>query len=368
MTGPIPQCSPRANYLAHKNVIDAAVDRVLDSGHYILGPEVAAFERDFAAWLGLPHAFGVANGTDALHVALRAVGVSPGDEVVTVSHTAVATVAAIELCGAVPVLVDVDRERMTMDPRAFATAITPRTKAVIPVHLYGQAADVAPIVETARAKGIAIVEDCAQSHGARLDGRRLATFGDVAAFSFYPTKNLGALGDGGAVATSRADVAERVRLLRQYGWKERYVSAIPGFNSRLDEIQAAILRAKLPSLDAENARRRERAADYRRLLAGASGITLPAEVAGVEHVYHQFVVQANDRQRLQERLAKEQIATAVHYPVPVHLQPAYAGRIKTPGGMAVTEALAKTVLSLPMFPELAKHDAVRVAEAIGKSA
>ena len=293
MNPTIPQTDPRANYLAHKDEIDAAIAAVLAGGRYILGEQVAAFEREFAAYLGAgstegaTHAIGVGSGTDALHLALRACGIGPGDRVFTVSHTAVATVAAIELAGATPVLVDIDPATFTMDPNRLEEAvrrdeggnssnvkrhssIVTRHSAIIPVHLYGHPADMAAILEIARRYDLWVIEDCAQAHGATIDGQKTGTFGDIAAFSFYPTKNLGALGDGGAVVTSDPALAEQTRLLREYGWRERYVSAIPGLNSRLDELQAAILRVKLRYLDAENARRRALAAEYDRLLADSS--------------------------------------------------------------------------------------------------
>ena len=266
----IPQTDPRASYLEHKAEIDTAIQRVLDSGWYILGKEVDAFERAFAAYVGITHAIGVANGTDALELALRACGIGPGDLVFTVSHTAVATVAAIELVGATPVLVDIDPATYTLDPNCLEAALAHppagRPKAVIPVHLYGQPADMPAILELVRRYDLYIIEDCAQSHGAKLAGRMTGSWGDIAAFSFYPTKNLGALGDGGMVVTKDHDLAEKVQLLRQYGWKKRYVSEYPGGNSRLDELQAAILHSKLPYLDLENHRRREIASQYSELL------------------------------------------------------------------------------------------------------
>jgi dTDP-4-amino-4,6-dideoxygalactose transaminase len=350
----IPQMDPGAAYRALKPEIDAAVARVLASGWYILGQEVAAFEAEFAALLGLGHAVGVANGTDALVLALKALGIGPGDRVATVAHTAVATVAAIELAGAEPVLVDIETAGLTLDPaeldRCFAQVAG--IKAVIPVHLYGQAAEIGPILEIARRHGAKVIEDCAQAQGATLDGRPLGGFGDIACFSFYPTKNLGAFGDGGAVATGDADLAQRLRALREYGWQERYVSAITGMNSRLDELQAAILRVRLPHLGAENARRGEIAAAYDRGLAGLP-LDLPYRRPGGRHVWHQYVIRSHDRDALQQALKARGIGTNIHYPVPVHLQPAYAGRLKTgPSGLAVSERAAREVLSLPIYPQL----------------
>jgi dTDP-4-amino-4,6-dideoxygalactose transaminase len=359
----IPQCDLKAGYEAHRAAIDAAVARVLASGWYILGKEVAAFEATFAAYVGAAHGIGVANGTDALALALRAVGVEPGALVATVSHTAVATVAAVEIVGARPLLVDIEPETGTMDPVSLERALRQapgRVAAILPVHLYGQAADVAAIADLAERHGAALIEDCAQAHGARLDGRRLGMFGLAGCFSLYPTKNLGALGDGGIVVTSDARVAQNLRELREYGWRERYVSHVAGVNSRLDELQAAILAAKLPALDAENARRAEIAARYDRGLA-ESGLGLPVRRPGATHVFHQYVVRSADRDGLRERLAAAGIGTNIHYPVPIHLQPAYRGRVAlAPGGLPATEAAARAVLSLPMYPQLADADIDRV--------
>jgi dTDP-4-amino-4,6-dideoxygalactose transaminase len=383
----IPQTDPRANYLAHKDEIDAAIAAVLAGGRYILGEQVAAFEREFAAYVGTGHAIGVGSGTDALHLALRACGVGPGDRVFTVSHTAVATVAAIELAGATPVLVDIAPATFTMDPNRLEEAVrrdegrktkdeggnssnvkrhsslVTRHSAIIPVHLYGHPADMAAILEIARRYDLWVIEDCAQVHGATIDGQKTGTFGDIAAFSFYPTKNLGALGDGGAVVTSDPALAEQTRLLREYGWRERYVSAIPGLNSRLDELQAAILRVKLRYLDAENARRRALAAEYDRLLANSS-VRTPITRPDASHVFHQYVIRSGRRDAMQAHLRSQGIGTLIHYPAPVHAQPAYAGRIFIGEGLPHTEAAVREILSLPMFPELSDEQAHRVAQAI----
>jgi dTDP-4-amino-4,6-dideoxygalactose transaminase len=405
----IPQTDPRANYRAHRAEIDAAIAAVLQGGRYILGEQVTSFEHEFAAYLGVRHAIGVGSGTDALHLALRACGIGPGLPVFTVAHTAVATVAAVEMCGATPVLVDINPADLTMDPQRLEEMVkasrgeaflpapavtkdvapdagipdaarspgnptgtlrgasplqgTPFRGAIIPVHLYGQPADTAAILALARRYDLALVEDCAQSHGATDNGQMTGAIGDIAAFSFYPTKNLGALGDGGAVATRSAGLAERVRLLREYGWRERYVSDIPGFNSRLDELQAAILRVKLRHLDAENARRSSIAAEYDRLLAG-SGLALPRIRPGAMHVYHQYVVRAANRDGLQSHLRTLGIGALIHYPVPVHLQPAYAGRLPGADALPETEAAARQVLSLPMFPELTDEQVWITAAAV----
>ena len=364
---PIPQTDPRAGYLERKADIDAAVKRVLEGGWYILGKEVTAFEQEFAAWAGAKHGVGVANGTDALVLGLRALGIRPGDMVATVSHTAVATVAAIELAGATPILLDLDPENFCMDPAALEAAFRAegeRIRAVIPVHLYGHPADMAAIMGLARRHGARVLEDCSQAHGAAIGGKKVGGFGDVAAYSLYPTKNLGALGDGGVVTTDDDGIAQRLRELREYGWRDRYISAVPGMNSRLDELQAAILRAKLVHLDEDNARRQATAAIYDRDLANA-GIGLPAVKAGATHVYHQYVVRARDRDGLRQALKDQGIATNVHYPAPVHRQPAYDGRVPLgPTGMAETERAQGEILSLPMFPQLPAADAGRVTAAI----
>jgi len=359
----IPLVDLKAAYHRLQAEIDAAVARVLAGGWYILGPEVRAFESEFAAYLGVEHAVGVASGTDAVLLALRALGVGPGDEVITVAHTAVATVTAIELCGAIPRLVDIDSVTYTLDPTHLAAAITPRTRAIVPVHLYGAPADLDAILAVARAHGLLVVEDCAQAHGARTQGRTVGTLGDAAAFSFYPTKNLGALGDGGAVATNRPEVAERLRLLRQYGWRERYVSDVAGTNSRLDELQAAILRVRLGHLEAENEARRRLAARYDAALAGLP-IALPAARPDDCPVYHLYVIRAAARDALAEHLRARGIGTGVHYPVPVHRQPAYAHLGYGPGSLPATEAAAAEVLSLPMYPDLTEGAVDTVAAAI----
>lgn len=359
----IPFVDLKAAYHRLQSEIDAAVATVLESGWYILGAEGQVFEAAFARYLGLPHVVGVASGTDAVLLALRACGVGSGDEVITVSHTAVATVAAIELCGAIPRLVDVEPDTLTLAPQALEKAITGRTKAIIPVHLYGGPADLRPILTFAEEHGLMVIEDCAQAHGARYAGRLVGTLGDAAAFSFYPTKNLGAMGDGGAVATSRADVAERLRLLRQYGWRERYISEAAGFNSRLDELQAAILRVRLLHLDAENEARRRLAVAYDEQLSGLP-LTLPVVRRGDHHVYHLYAIRTARREELRVHLRERGIGMAVHYPVPVHLQPAYARLGYRRGSLPVTEGAALSLLSLPMYPDLSPDAPAIVAKAI----
>jgi len=353
-----PQNNPLANYLAQKAEIDNALNRVLKRGWYVLGQENAAFEREFAHFVGTRYAVGVANGTEAVCLALRACGVGPGDRVITVSHTAVATVAAVEMCGATPVLVDVVPETYTMDPGHAESLLREDVKALVPVHLYGQPAPLRPLLDMARRHHLAVVEDCAQAHGATYEGSPVGSWGTAGAFSFYPTKNLGALGDGGAVTTNDPQVYERLLALRQYGWDEKRISRVPGYNSRLDEIQAAVLRAKLRHLNESNARRVRLAALYREGLKSLP-LTLPMEVPGTEHVYHQYVVRCRSkgvRDDLRAFLAGELVQTAIHYPVPVHLQPFYSDRFEKSGDLPISEAICQEILSLPMFPELTPQE------------
>jgi dTDP-4-amino-4,6-dideoxygalactose transaminase len=363
----IPQADPRAGYLARRPQIDAAIARVLQGGTYILGPEVAAFEEAFAKFVGVDHAVGVASGTDALVLGLKALGVGAGDIVATVSHTAIATVAAIELAGAAPLLVDVEPEGFTMDPQALeaALAASPRlVKAVVPVHLYGEPAAMDQIMAAAARHGACVLEDGAQAHGAATGQRQVGASGAAGAFSLYPTKNLGALGDAGIVATSDAELAERLRALRQYGWGRARISEMSGMNSRLDELQAAVLRVKLDHLHEDNARRRAIARAYD---DGLNGLDLvrPSPRPDATHVYHQYVVRLADRDRVREVLAAQGVGTAIHYPAPAHRQPAYADRVLVgPTGLAATERLSSTILSLPMFPELEDRAVQRVIEAL----
>jgi len=359
----VPSANPLANYLAHKEAIDAAIARVLSRGRYILGEEVAAFEQEFAQYIGVRFGIGVGSGTEALHLAMCACEIGSGDEVMTVGHTAVATVAAIELCGAKPVLIDIDPESFTMDPNQIEDAITSRTKAIIPVHLYGHPADMQTIVSIARHHRLHVIEDCAQSHGAIYQGRKTGAWGDIATFSFYPTKNLGAFGDGGIVVTDNPELAERVRLLREYGWRQRNISEIPGLNTRLDELQAAILRVKLRYLDDENSRRHKLAQLYNALLS-STDLVLPKEKGDVCHVYHQYVVRTQRRDTLKAYLKDHGVDTLIHYPVPVHLQPAYRGRLGDKGLLPYTEQVCQEILSLPMYPELSEEQVRWISQLI----
>lgn len=373
----VSQSDPKASYLAHQREIDDAVRETLDSGWYILGKQVAAFESEFAAYLGVANCAGVASGTDALVLALRACGIGAGDVVITVSHTAVATVAAIELTGALPLLVDIDPATFTINPQAIEDAIngyqgSAKIKAIIAVHLYGHPAQMTAIVDVASRFNLRVIEDCAQAHGAQfnagLAGKRVGAVGDISAFSFYPTKNLGALGDGGAVVTNDPDLTANVRLLREYGWRERYVSEVAGTNSRLDELQAAILRVKLNYLSEENERRRRIARSYDERLVG-TGLQLPQVHRDVLHAYHQYVVRVHgdgERDLLKEHLRTQGVGTLIHYPVPVHWQPAYRNRVPIgAGGLPETEKAAREILSMPMFPQLTDEQVEIVCQAVG---
>ncbi len=358
----VPFLDLAASYGHLKREIDDAVFRVLASGRYILGDEVGSFENEFARFCGVGEAVGVASGTDALLLSLRAFDIGPGHEVITVAHTAVATVNAIERSGARPILVDVELDTMTMDPDQVVKAITPNTRAIIPVHLYGRPAAMEPILVLARKFDLVVIEDCAQAHGAVYRGRLVGSLGQAAAFSFYPTKNLGAVGDGGAVVTGSSALASRLRSLRQYGWQERYVSESPGYNSRLDELQATILRVKLRYLSAANEARRALALRYLNALDGLP-LALPDEPPDCQHVYHLFVVRTENRDKLRDFLAERRIATAIHYPVPVHRQLAYR-HLSPPEGLPVTETLAGRILSLPLYPEMPEEHLNAVVDAI----
>lgn len=347
--------------------LDAAVDAVLRSGWFVLGPQEAAFEQEFAAYVGhQTQCVGVASGTDALVLGLRALDVQPRDEVLVTANAGVPPVAAVVAAGARPVFCDVDPRTHTLAPDELERRVTPRTRALLVVHLYGWAAEMEPLVTFAQTHDLRVLEDCAQAHGARYAGQRVGTFGDAAAFSFYPTKNLGALGDGGAVVTRRAEVADRVRLLRQYGWRQKYLSEEQSTVSRLDELQGAVLRVKLRHLEEQNARRRAVAAAYSQGLAGLAGLELPVGSrpdAGREHVYHLYVTRVKEgREELRAGLEERGVGTDVHYPYPVHLQGPYREYGEGEGSLPVTEALAREVLSLPLWPELSQDDATYVVD------
>lgn len=359
----VPFFDLRAQLASLRPAIRAALDGVLDDGGFTNGPAVAAFETQFAAYCKVPHGVAVNNGTSALHLALSCFDVRPGDEVITVSMSFIATAWPILYAGATPVFVEVDPDRFTMDPAALERAITPRTRAIIVVHLYGQMADMDPILGLARAHGIPVIEDCAQAHGAEYKGRRAGSLGTLGCFSFYPSKNLGAYGEGGAVTTHDAALAERCRRVRDHGQKERYLHTDVGYNFRMNSFQGAVLSVKLAHLEAWTARRGELAAGYARALAGAP-ITLPAPCPDGRHVHHLYVIRHPKRDALREALDGLGVKTAIHYPAPIHLQPVFEGRGTPPGSLPVTEAIARTCVSLPLYPEMPDGHIARVAEAI----
>lgn len=359
----IPFLDLGAAYRELKADIDAAVHRVLDSGWYILGPEVEAFEAEWAAYCEAGHAVGLANGLDALILALRALDIGAGDEVIVPSNTYIATWLAVSAVGARPVPVEPDPATHNIDPTRIAPAITAATRAILPVHLYGQPADLDPILALARQHGLAVVEDAAQAHGARYKGRRIGAHGDVVCWSFYPGKNLGALGDGGAVTTNRADLAERIRVLRNYGSRVKYVNDVQGVNSRLDPVQAAVLRVKLPHLDAWTERRRATAEAYSDALRGC-GLTLPHVPQWAEPVWHLYVVGTAARDALQAGLGGAGIGTLIHYPIPPHMQAAYTDLGIDAGELPIARDLAQRVLSLPMGPHLSAAQAQAVISAV----
>ncbi len=363
MTQPIPFVDLRSQYAAIQDEVAGVIQGVLDSCTFIGGESLAAFEQEFATFCQTEFAVGVASGTDALHLTLRALGVGAGDEVITVANTFIATGAAIEMVGARPVFVDIDPNFFTIDPALIESAITARTRAIIPVHLFGQPADMDPILEIARRYNLSVIEDAAQAHGAEYKGRRAGSIGHAGCFSFYPGKNLGAYGDGGAITTSDPKLVRRLHRLRDHGRSTKYEHAIVGYNSRLDALQAGILRVKLRHLDAWNRQRRQVAAWYRAHLRG-SGLTIPAERPDSTHVYHLYVVATADRDRRQRRLAAMQIGTGIHYPVPLHLQPAFRHLGYREGDLPHAEAAAKRILSLPMFPELTWQQTAHIAESV----
>lgn len=355
--------NPSAQFQAHQEEIESAVLKVMRGNRYILGEEVEALEKEFAEYIGTSHATGVGNGTDAIEIALRALEVGHGDEVITVSHTAVATVAAIEAVGATPVLVDIEPEFYTLNPAQLPDVLSEKTKAVIAVHIYGQPVEIDAIQRFCRQHSLALIEDVSQAHGATWNGKKLGSIGDIACFSCYPTKNLGAIGDAGLITTNRNDLAEKVKGLRAYGWvKNHYISEFPGRNSRLDELQAAILRVKLRYLDSSNAKRVKIADHYRTELSKVTGLSLPEVRSGVQHVYHQFVVQSDLRNELLQFLQSHHVLAGIHYPEPVHLQPAYRGRIRCHLKMDVTELAKGRILSLPIYPEFEIEQQSRVID------
>jgi dTDP-4-amino-4,6-dideoxygalactose transaminase len=363
MAAKIPLVDLRAQYAQIGPEIDAAIRRVIESSGFILGPEVEAFEEAFAAYCGAKHCVGVASGTSALELALRAFHVGAGDEVITVAHTFIATAEAISAVGATPVFVDIEPDTYTMDPQALAAAITPRTRAVIPVHIYGQPANMSRILEIGRAHGIAVIEDAAQAHGATWDGAMAGTLADAACFSFYPGKNLGAYGDAGAVTTDLPEVAAQVRSLRNHGRQSKYLHDQIGFGLRIDALQAAILHAKLPYLEEWVVARNRVAERYTQGLSDTD-LTLPAVSPRARHGWHLYVLRSPERDAMLEHLRASGVSAGVHYPVPLHLQPAYAHLGYAEGSLPVSEEVARTCLSLPMYPELSEEQIDAVVAAV----
>jgi len=363
----IPFLDLKAQYASIKQEVDAAIQGVLDSCGYILGPEVSKLEEEFAAYSGARFGIGVNTGTSALHLSLLAAGIGPGDEVITVPFTFVATVAAIEYAGAKPVLVDIDPQTYNMDPAGIEAAITPRTRAILPVHLHGLMADMDPILEIARRHKLIVIEDACQAHGAEYKGKRAGSLGDLAAFSFYPGKNLGAYGEGGMVVTSNPEFAKKVRMLRDWGAEKKYHHVLKGYNFRLEGIQGAVLRVKLRHLEAWTEARRKAAAHYDRGLSGI-GVTVPQPKPHQRHVYHVYAIRTKQRQAWQDALNAQGVQTGIHYPFPVHLLPAYLDLGFKPGDFPHSEQAANEVLSLPMFAELTAEQCETVARAVRKLA
>jgi dTDP-4-amino-4,6-dideoxygalactose transaminase len=358
----VPFGDMKLHYVAYKKQIDQAVQRVLESGHYILGGELEKFESDFEKFLGAGYVAGCASGTEAIYLALAAAGVTTGDEVLVVAHTAVPTISAISMTGATPVFVDIDAETYVMDVDLVESKITEKTKAIVPVHLYGQMADMDPLVEICNKHKIMLLEDCAQSTGATYKGKVAGTIGDYGSFSYYPSKNLGAFGDGGAISTNSRENFDKLVMLRNYGQSKRYYHDIIGINSRLDEMQAAILSAQIPFVEEWNERRREIAARYNAGLADI--VKTPVEAEGRKHVYHLYVIQTEYRDELQEYLLEQGIQCLIHYPNPAHLQKAYSFLGYKPGSLPQTEKAVKRILSLPMFPELTNEQVDAVIDGI----
>jgi len=358
-------CSnPSEQFKSYQSEIELAVSTVMRSKNYILGEQVSLLEGEFAEYIGTSSAIGVANGTDAIEIALRSLNIGYGDEVITVSHTAVATVAAIEASGAKAVLVDIDPNFYTLNPNQLEMVLTKRTKAVIAVHLYGNAVDLDSVLSFCKANKIFLIEDVSQAHGAKYKGKRLGSIGDIGCFSCYPTKNLGAIGDAGLVTTNNLDLANKVRMIREYGWRNR-TSMFPGRNSRLDEIQAAILRIKLKYLDSDNQKRRDTAKFYYDNLS-LLPIEFPKISLNVESVFHLFVINVANQKKLIDYLKKEGVMAGIHYPLPVHLHPAYKDRVVISKDMSVTEGIVKKIVSLPIYPELSHSDTKLIVNAMKK--
>lgn len=362
-TQQVPFVDLAAQYAGIAEDVNGAIAHVLSRTDFILGQDVGLFESEFAAFCDTEHAIGVDSGTSALELAMTACGIGPGDEVITTANTFIATILAISYTGATPVLVDIDPRTYVMDPALLEGAITPRTKAIIPVHLYGHPADMDPVLDLAELHNLTVIEDASQAHGARYKGKRIGSFGRAAAFSLYPAKNLGAYGDAGIVVTNDAKMAEALRLLRNYGSTKKYHHIVRGYNRRLDTLQAAVLRVKLERIDAWNAARRQRAQQYNQLLRD-SPVVLPVVADFAEPVYHLYVIRVQDRDGLQAHLNEKGISTVIHYPIPIHLQPAYRDLGYARGDFPITEGYADQILSLPMYPELTSDAIEYVAYAI----
>jgi dTDP-4-amino-4,6-dideoxygalactose transaminase len=363
----VPFLNLKAAHDALRSEISAAIHEVIDSSAFAGGPFVARFEQEFAAYCRVKHAVGLGHGTEALWVALLAKGIGPGDEVITVPSTFMATAEAISFCGAKPVFVDIDEETYTMDPALVERAITPKTKAIIPVHLFGQTADMDPILEIARRRGLFVLEDACQAHGAEYKGRRAGSIGLAGAFSFYPGKNLGAMGEAGAAVTNDAGVKEYIEMFRDHGQRKKYYHGLVGWNARMDGIQGAVLSVKLKHLEKATEARRAHAALYNSLLAGEEKLRLPREAKDRRHVYHLYVVRAPRRDAIIESLARLGIHCGIHYPIPVHLQEAYRGLGLGRGSFPVAERCADEFISLPMFPELSREQIEMVARELGNA-
>ncbi len=360
----VPFLDLKAHHAPMLEKFERAIRDVVESSAFAGGPFVEKFEGEFAAFCNTPFSVGVGNGTDALWLALLALGVGAGDEVITVPNSFMATAEAITYCQARPVFVDVDEETFTMNPALLKKALTPRTKAIIPVHLFGQPADMDPILEFARAHNLFVIEDAAQAHGAEYKGQRAGSMGDVGCFSFYPGKNLGAFGEAGGVVTSNPDLYEKIKVLRDHGQAKKYHHTMVGWNCRMDGIQAAVLSIKLRHLEAGNLLRRRHASDYSRALEGNGEIVTPSEAEYVRHVYHVYAVRVRDRDDLRRRLEEKGIGCAVHYPIPIHLQEAYRSLGYAAGSFPIAETLSNEFLSLPMFPELTKEQVDYVAQTV----
>ena len=361
----IPVANPLRQYQSCRRDIDEAIHEVLSSGHYVLGTQCQAFEQEFANVVGVSHCASLASGTDAISIGLRALGVGFGDEVITSAHTANATVSAIELVGATAVLADIEQESRCLCPSSVKKLLGPQTKAIVVVHIYGQPANIHKIAEIASENSLALIEDCAQAHGAQIRGQHVGSFADIGAFSFYPTKILGALGDAGAVVCKDELLFEKLRMLRQYGWREKFFSEIKGANSRLDEIQAAVLRCKLKRMSSWHQRRLEIAAQYDAACARSS-LYPPPRNPQQTHAFHLYVLETKKRALLRQHLSAYGVESAIHYPTPIHLQPAYVGKIKTASCLQKTEELYKRILSIPLYAELSDEEVATVCTALGE--